>query len=187
MKKLLLGVVLMLATFAVNAASVQVGNPVFDMSFNSATGQGTQLLSNSNFSAQGFNPVVGSNVGFVFDGELTGISAAVANFVVSVSGLTNWSFSLVNTETQTTQTLLSGIAGSNGLLSAPATVFSGVAYQVVFQGVSDAATFASVVFSPVELSEVPLPAAVWLFGSVLMGGLAMRRRSQKMNAQAVAA
>ena len=42
---------------------------------------------------------------------------------------------------------------------------------------SDSPTFVATLSFSEDIGEVPLPAAVWLFGSILLGGLVMRRKA----------
>jgi hypothetical protein len=54
------------------------------------------------------------------------------------------------------------------------TAFGGTALSVVFDGAASAALFDNVTFG--STTPVPLPAAVWLLGSGLLGFAAVRRR-----------
>ena len=178
MKKLILGAVLMLASFAVSAASFNISNPT-------VTGSGVVFSATDN-GVTAIAPL-GTTAGATFAGQLVGAASATANFEVFVTGLTNWSFSVVNNVTNEVVGSLSNQTTVGEFVAVSATVLGSAIYSLVFSGTVTNPLYVNATFVPVALSDVPLPAAVWLFGSVLLGGLAMRRRSQKMNAQAVAA
>lgn len=171
MKKLILAAVLMFASFAVNAASVNI-TPV----------SGAVLVANGD----GVYFQLGSESTFQL--ALEGASQAIANISFTAS-LSDWSYSLFEgTNTAVSAMLTDGVFGANTQQGFTLTMLSSAVYTLVLSG--NAGTSIGFITNfdvPFEVSEVPLPAAVWLFGSVLLGGLAMRRRSQKMNAQAVAA
>ncbi|WP_417585090.1 hypothetical protein [Nitrincola sp.] len=178
MKKLLLGAVLMLASFAVSAASVSITNPTTTGSGSvmSFTAPDIQYTFGSGFEA-------GESVSLSWDTELTGAALAQTNFSVT-STLVDWSLSIfdgVNTTVLTSDNL------ANTLVSSLFTMASGTVYSIIMSGTAAISSFTVGFSYPPAVSEVPLPAAVWLFGSVLLGGLALRRRSRKENMQAVAA
>ena len=57
----------------------------------------------------------------------------------------------------------------------------GVVYTLTIDGTVDLdgdPEYATVAFKSAGLTETPLPAAAWLFGSVLLGGAAWRKRKQ---------
>ena len=168
MKKLILGLVLMLSSFMVNAASVTISPTL-----TSWGGYTTGL--------QDFE---------VFQLSQDSFSLGQATVELTTS-LNDWSFSLYSgTDVENTNSLIlsGGTILSNVKTSFTFSMIGGEIYSLMVSGSrGDNPSFTTAFTLPVEVSEVPLPAAVWLFGSVLLGGLAMRRRSQKMNAQAVAA
>ena len=178
MKKLILGAVLMFASFAASAASFNINNPI-------VTGTGT-VFSQTDNGVTALAPV-GSIAGASFTGQLVGAASATANFAVFVNGLTNWSFSVIDNATNSVVDSIIGQTTTGTLVPVSVSVLGGAIYSLVFTGSVTDPLYVNATFVPVALSDVPLPAAVWLFGSVLLGGIAMRRRSQKMNAQAVAA
>ena len=178
MKKLILGAVLMFASFAASAASFNINNPTY-------TGTGSYFSETDNgVLALG---TMGTTAGSTFTGQLVGAASATANFEVFVSGLTNWSFSVIDSATNVVVDSITGQTTTGTYVPVSTSVLGGVIYSLAFTGTVTDPLYVNATFVPVALSDVPLPAAVWLFGSVLLGGLAMRRRSQKMNAQAVAA
>ncbi|QEW06235.1 hypothetical protein [Nitrincola iocasae] len=179
MKKLLLGAVLMLASFAVSAASVSITNPTVTTGSGnvaSFTAPDIQYTFGSAFDA-------GEAVSLSWDTELTGAALAQANFSVS-STLVDWSLSIFD---GLNETVLTSNNAANTLVSSLFTMASGTVYNIVMTGTAAISSFTVGFSYPPAVSEVPLPAAVWLFGSVLLGGLALRRRSRKENMQAVAA
>ncbi|WP_151669227.1 hypothetical protein [Nitrincola schmidtii] len=169
MKKLILGAVLMLASFVVSAASVSI-TPV----------SGAIQLSAGDYYQAGNTST--------FQLELNGIDTGIASVGFTAS-LSDWSYSLFEgTDTSGTPAFSAGTFVANSAQGFSLTMVSSVIYSLVLSGdVGTSFGFLTTFNVPIEVSEVPLPAAVWLFGSVLLGGLAMRRRSQKMNVQAVAA
>lgn len=179
MKKFLLGTVMMLAAFTASAASVSITNPTV------TTGSG-ELLEVTIPSVQytfGSDFAAGEAVALTWDTQLTGAALGLVDFSLS-STLANWSMSIFDGMNETV--LTSGNA-ANTFVSSLFTMTGGTVYNIIMTGTAAITSF-SVGFSyPPSVSEVPLPAAVWLFGSVLLGGLALRRRSKKETIQAVAA
>jgi hypothetical protein len=59
--------------------------------------------------------------------------------------------------------------------------FSGIAKSVSFAGVANQIVFDDVTFGSISPAPVPLPAAVWLFGSALLGmfGFSRTKKSEK--------
>ncbi|KGK43342.1 hypothetical protein LH51_00575 [Nitrincola sp. A-D6] len=178
MKKLLLGAMLMLASFATSAASVSIGNAT-------STGSGllTQVTTPTIQYTFGSNFETGEAVAIAWDTQLTGASQALVDFSVS-STLADWSMSIFDGVNETQ--LTSGNA-ANTFIPTLFTMTSGTLYNLIMTGTAAITSFTVGFTYPPSVSEVPLPAAVWLFGSVLFGGLALRRRSRKANMQAVAA
>ena len=178
MKKILLGAMLMLASFTASAASVSIANAT-------TTGSGllTQVTIPTIQYTFGSDFETGEAVAISWDSELTGASAGLVDFSVS-STLADWSLSIFD-GVNTTQ-LTSGNA-ANTFIPSLFTMTSGTVYNILMNGTAAITSFTVGFTYPPSVSEVPLPAAVWLFGSVLFGGLALRRRSRKANMQAVAA
>ena len=179
MKKLILGAVLLLVSFTASAASVTISNPQViegSGSVMSVDASGAQFTFGSEF-------VAPESVAVSWNTTLTGISLGLVDFDVS-STLVDWSLSIFD---GVNETVLSANNLANSSVSSLFTMTGGTVYTLVMTGTAAISSFTASFAYPPSVSEVPLPAAVWLFGSVLLGGLAMRRRSQKMNAQAVAA
>jgi hypothetical protein len=178
MKKILLGAMLMLASFTASAASVSIANAT-------STGSGllTQVTIPTIQYTFGSDFQTGEAVSISWDTELTGSSKSLVDFSVS-STLADWSLSIFD-GANTTQ-LTSGNA-ANTFIPSLFTMASGTVYNIIMTGTAAITSFTIGFTYPPSVSEVPLPAAVWLFGSVLLGGLALRRRSKKENMQAVAA
>ncbi|KGK42903.1 hypothetical protein LH51_04035 [Nitrincola sp. A-D6] len=168
MKKFLLGVMLMLASFAASAASVSITNPTVTTGSGGVVTfavPGTQYTFGSNF-------VAGEAVSVSMDTELTGAALAQVDFSVS-STLVNWTFSIFD---GLSTTVLTSGNNANTLVSSLFTMMSGTVYNIIITGTAAITSFTVGFSYPPAISEVPLPAAIWLFGSVLLGGLAMRRR-----------
>lgn len=180
MKKFLLGAMLMLASFAASAASVSITNPTVTMGSGNVLSielPGTQYTFGSEF-------VEGEAVSLSWSSELTGAALGLVDFNVS-STLVDWSLSIFD---GISTTVLSSDNLANTAVSSLFTMASGTVYSIIMTGTAAISSFNVGFAYPPAVSEVPLPAAVWLFGSVLLGGLAMRRRSQKLGRQqAVAA
>ncbi|KGK40903.1 hypothetical protein LH51_18750 [Nitrincola sp. A-D6] len=180
MKKLLLGAVLMLASFTASAGTVTITNPTviqgsgFITEVSTPTGE--YIFGGDFFEAS-------ETVELSWNSQLTGFAQGLVNFSVS-SSLDNWSLSVLDGGVKK---LLTGNNAANTAVFAPFTKNGGTIYNLIMTGTTAISSF-SVGFSyPVEVTQTPLPAAVWLFGSVLLGGLALRRRSKNANMQAVVA
>ncbi|WP_225307580.1 hypothetical protein [Nitrincola iocasae] len=176
MKKFLFGAMLLLVSFAASAASVSISNPVV------TTGSGdlTQLAIPTVQYTFGTDFVVGESVSLSWDTELTGAALGLVDFNVS-STLVNWSLSIFD---GITTTELTSNNDANTLVSSLFTMASGTVYNIIMTGTAAINSFTVGFSYPPEVSEVPLPAAVWLFGSVLLGGLALRRRKAQQVAVA---
>ncbi|WP_417585092.1 hypothetical protein [Nitrincola sp.] len=168
MKKFLLGAMLLLVSFAASAASVSISNPV------ATTGSGdlTPVVIPTVQYTFGTDFEVGELVSLSWDTELTGAAMGLVDFNVS-STLVNWSLSIFD---GITTTELTSNNDANTLVSSLFTMASGTVYNIIMTGTAAITSFTVGFSYPPEVSEVPLPAAVWLFGSVLLGGLALRRR-----------
>ncbi|WP_036519932.1 VPLPA-CTERM sorting domain-containing protein [Nitrincola sp. A-D6] len=169
----------MLASFAASAASVSINNPTV------LAGSGDVLSINLPATQYTFGSefVPGEATSVSWDTVLTGASMGLVNFNVS-STLLDWSLSIFD---GSSTTVLTSNNADNSVVSSLFTMSSGIVYNLIMTGTSAINSFTVGFAYPPAVSEVPLPAAVWLFGSVLLGGLALRRRSKKENMQAVAA
>lgn len=176
-KKIILGTLLLVASFVTSAASVSITNP--SVILGEAT-VSTLLIPGKLFTFAG--DVTPGATSIAWEAELTGAYSATVNLVTSAT-LNDWTVSILGTG-----------AGSVGNAigtetTTPFTIYSGTVYTIVVSGIAALDHF-SVAFNypPVLtdiVSEVPVPAAVWLFGSVIAGAFAMRRRAA--NKAAVAA
>lgn len=189
MKKMLFGLVLMMASFAVSAATISIGNPtVTPGSFYLGTpGYSNSLLTdtqrtdtiNSGYALLGGSLttswVLSSDVDASFSLGVSGSGA---------SGMNSWTVSILSSGGAL---LASGALGSvfeNLMIAAGDTLTAVVAGTISSNIFASKSYTASLSLSNIAVSEVPLPAAVWLFGSVLMGAVALRRRKARQVAVA---
>lgn len=180
MKKILLGAVLMLASFTASAGSVTISNPTVTQGSGFITEVSTptgEYIFGGNFFE------VGETVELSWDSQLTGFAQGLVNYSVS-STLDNWSLSVLEGGVET---LLTGNNAANTAIFAPFTKNGGTIYNLIMTGTATISSFSVGYTYPIGVTETPLPAAVWLFGSVLLGGLALRRRSKNANMQAITA
>ncbi|WP_417585941.1 hypothetical protein [Nitrincola sp.] len=178
MKKLLLGAVLILASFTASAGSVSITNPTiiqgsgFITDVSTATGE--YIFGGAFFEAD-------EAVTLSWDSQLTGFAQGLVNFSVS-SSLANWTLSVLEGGVET---VLTSNNAANSSVFAPFTKNGGTIYNLIITGTATISSFSVGFTYPVEVTQTPLPAAVWLFGSVLLGGLTLRRRLSKTNRQAI--
>lgn len=183
MKRLMTGIVLLLASTLASAATVTISNPV------AVTGAANAPVSLTAFSPTDTSAIAtfqGFNALQPFAVELDVLTSATGTLSFDLATtVVEWSVSIVNTATNTTTLLGSwwndGLVG--GLTDLTTEVEAGTVYKLLVFGSrswdGNAGRDMTVSLSNIALSEVPLPAAVWLFGSVLLGGLALRRKRQK--------
>lgn len=185
MKKLLLGVCLMLASFVLNAASITIGNPsVTTSGFFSPTV--TQAYQSSTLRIDDVRSgyLLGGPISVAW--ELEAIQDTRFSLGVFGSGtygmngsllLGPWTVSILNGQGEVLTTGVLGSVFDDLVLQAGDTITAVVAGSIRLIG---SRSFTTTLFlSNLESVELPLPAAIWLFGSVLLGGWAVRRRSQK--------
>lgn len=183
MKRIMTGMALLLASVLASAASVEISNPIavtglannpanfvsFDTTDTSAEAVFTGLAFNQPFSV-----------------ELDVITSATGTLSFDIATTVfNWSVSMVNAANLGDPSLLASWSNGSligGFTGLTAEVEAGAVYKlIVFGDRSLDANFGrdiTVSLSNIELSEVPIPAAVWLFGSVLLGGLVLRRKNR---------
>ena len=164
MKKWLISLVLCFAPIYVNAASFTLDNPVISQgSVFAVPGLEGQYIF-------AFDQVATGSVTLTLDAMLTGAVDRVLDLKVT-SYLQNWSLSFIDqTQGLSTSLIQNSMLDTHNLRVA---MLAGSVYQWVFTGVTPLRHFS------IEVSEVPLPAAVWLFGSMLLGGLVIKRRKAK--------
>ncbi|MCD8512175.1 MAG: hypothetical protein LRY63_01170 [Nitrincola sp.] len=88
--------------------------------------------------------------------------------------LQNWSLSLLDMASGFSKPLITNSTLATHHLNLVLSLAS--ENQFVFTGIAPLRHFS------IEIAEAPLPAAVWLFGSMLLGGLAMKRRKSRAGA-----
>ncbi|WP_151669197.1 hypothetical protein [Nitrincola schmidtii] len=167
MKKILLGVLLMLVSSIAASASITIS----PSTTNFTSGSSLESSSNGIGSIQ-WDITAGGDID----------SYVSLNFDLSVSGSgqisdsNNWTVSILNSASET---IFSGSLGQtfNILLTAGNTITAIVAGEVRRGSLSAYTATLTINNFSTQVSEVPLPAAVWLFGSVLLGGIALRRRA----------
>ncbi|KGK42905.1 hypothetical protein LH51_04045 [Nitrincola sp. A-D6] len=190
MQKLLLGLILMMASFAVSAAPITIGNPtVSPGSFY----WGTPGFTNTALTDTLRTDTIQSGYA-ILGGPLSTswqLSSDVdASFSLGVnatgtSGMSSWTVSILNSggDLLTSGSLGSVFAGL--MISAGDTLTAVIAGAMSFNPFASKSFTTSLALSNIQIAETPLPAAVWLFGSVLMGGLALRRRKARQMPAAI--
>lgn len=164
MKKWLISLAFFLAPLSVNSASLSIDNPVIS--------QGTAIAvpGQASHYVFAFEQIASGSVTLTLEAMLTGAIDTVLDLNITTY-LQNWSLSIID-QTQGVSTLLI----SNSIMDTQSLSISMLAtsvYQLVFTGVTPLKHFSIEIN---EISKIPLPAAVWLFGSVLLGGVAVKRR-----------
>jgi len=150
MKKMLLGLLFSLIAFQANAATVNI------------TGSGL-----------GFYNEAIINIGDTFSESHTlTLGAGFDDYLLNVSGVDNPLGSITDFDV-----LVDGIS----FIDSPITLSAGT-YDIQFLGVateinSGGTLIVNAIGSPV--SAVPVPAAIWLFGSALMGLVSVSQRKSK--------
>lgn len=183
MKKLMLCVMLMVLSFTLNAATISIGNPTV-----TAAGLFSPKVTNTYLSST--LRIDNIKSGYLFGGPVSVAwdLAATKDSRFSLGMFGNgtygmhgslfkgpWTVSVLDGEGTV---LKSGILGSvfdDLVLKTGDTITAVVSGTIRLIG---SKSFTTGLFLT-NVTETPLPAAVWLFGSVLLGGLAMRRRKAK--------
>lgn len=164
MKKWLISLVLFFSPFYASAASLTIDNPVISKGYVIAvSGQ----LSQYYFA---FEQAPSELVKLTLDVALVDMTFEPVNLKVTTY-LQNWSLSLLDMASGFSVPLITNSTLATHHLNLVLSLAS--EYQFVFTGIAPLRHFS------VEIAEAPLPAAVWLFGSMLLGGLAMKRRKAK--------
>ncbi|KGK41040.1 hypothetical protein LH51_17685 [Nitrincola sp. A-D6] len=182
MKKLMLCVVLMVISFTLNAATISISNPtVTAAGLFSPTVTNTHLSSTLRMDHFRSGYLLGGPVSVAWDLE----AAQDSRFSLGVFGSGTygmhgsllkgpWTVSILDSEGAVLKSGKLGSVFDALLLKAGDSITAVVSGSIRLIG---SKSFSTTLFlSNIEVSEVPLPAAVWLFGSVLLGGLALRRR-----------
>ena len=195
MKKLLIGAVMMMISSIVVAAPITIGNPsvtssgnpTFNNNSNTGLERVDQINTNvPNFSLQrditsSWNIEASENTSFTLDLSVSSNST----WLLSSIDTGNWQVSILDTANNTVLTTNSLGSSFDLTLLAGQSITAMIAGSIAL---GEVRTFTSTLtISDLSVSEVPLPAAVWLFGSVLLGGLAMRRKVAQKRLEAVAA
>lgn len=183
MKRIMTGVVLLLVSTFASAASVTISNPA------ATTGADEINVPVASFNTTDSTVALtliegGLNTAQPFAVEMDLLTSATGTLSFDMAtSLDEWTVSIVNTVTNIATELGSWfVLNQAGELTGLSTaVEAGIAYKLlVFGGYAnnpeDSSRNFNLTMSNIELSEIPLPAAVWLFGSVLLGGLALRRK-----------
>lgn len=181
MFRLLIIAICMLLSFSVSAATLQITNPtIISVNDGNSAIQGSwQDPVNTDSS---YNQTVQSliaNTTFSVSWDLITDAPSILSFDFlgsTIAGVV----SIFNNETPVLQQSWENFQPITGLSTA---LEAGVAYKLIvssymYDGTNLSRDF-TLTLSNIQVSEVPLPAAVWLFGSVLLGGLALRRKRQK--------
>lgn len=173
MKKILLSLFLITASCFSFAASVSISNPDYTLSSGLVSGgsvtyphlvtETDNVFGNTRFTAVGAQP-------FTASWDLT-VSNTVNVIFQGFSTVSNWAVSVFDSSDNSIWT------ASDTTVSDAYTLSAGI-YNVIISGTSALSSW-SALFTAAVVSEVPLPAAVWLFGSALVTVFAMRRRAVK--------
>lgn len=187
-KRTFLGLLLFMVSTYTLAASVTINNAVFSEprlfsgSDSNLFYQMGDLGDEYAVSSDAFNYLDPFRV----EVDIETLVSGTLTFDLGTSAL-NWAYSLVNSVTEEVVSAGSWTANifipSAGVLTEQSALVEAKAvYKLIIEGDKyednvDNRSF-DMAMSNIELSEVPLPAAVWLFGSVLLGGLALRRKKR---------
>ncbi|KGK42904.1 hypothetical protein LH51_04040 [Nitrincola sp. A-D6] len=180
MKKLLLGAMLMLASFAVSAASINLTST----SVTNSTGYHDHgSISVDNGTLTSFSTIVSNDATGPFSAEWDVVAdtsySIFGDIDVSVTASDDWTLSVLSPGLVVLDTFTSNqIVGSSAHGPISVNLIGGLVYTFMMEGTFTGVPTTTIQFVSAGLTETPLPAAVWLFGSVLLGGLAMRRRNK---------
>ncbi len=158
MKKMLFALMLSLFAMQANAVSISLDT------------DGQTKFLNAEIPGDGFGPhemVLGGNP----SGSLWETSLSIID--LTAGSVTNFSAEVINNITGAITTVLPGTTGG---ITLPLALGN---YTVNFLGTPGPSTFGLTLIAHVEeiqTSAVPVPAAVWLFGSALMGLIGVSRR-----------
>lgn len=186
MKCLMAGIVFLLVSTLASAASVTISNPVAVTGFegDQSPVPVTSFFTTDTSATASFLDGMNSFQPFRIELDILTSATGMLSFDLATS-VDEWSVSIFNTATNVSTELgtlfVEGQAGQlAGLL---AEVDANIVYKLVVYGeylndMGSSRDF-TLMLSDIVLSEVPLPAAVWLFGTVLLGGVAIRRKRKK--------
>jgi len=181
MKKYVFLLLLMVFSGVTSAASLTISNPT------ATTGASNNLVGVDGFSFLGNSASVNFNDDFdLFDEfrvslDLVSSISGFASFNISLTVLDTWNVSIVGVDNTT---VFSGSGDGFQSLNVDTSLMQSQAlYNLVITGSSFVGSNSlrglEVYITDIHVSEVPLPAAVWLFGTALLGGLAIRRKRQR--------
>lgn len=185
MNRIIVLAVLLVFSSLTNAAAISIGNPVAVTGASNTPvllSESVSTINNDYVNAvfvDNFNFRQEYGVTFALRPQVTGF----LSFNINISVLTPWNLSVIGEDNTS---VFSSIVNGTQLLSVNTSLMqSGGLYNLIisgndFVGTAGALRGLTVTIQDIAVSEVPLPAAVWLFGSVLLGGFAIRRKRQKM-------
>jgi hypothetical protein len=190
MKKLLLGVVLMLVSSIATSATISIGNPTITNS-NLLIGPNSNLVSSQELSridTINSNLWLGGTVRAEWNILASNDSSFTLNMISNHSNRANWTVSIFDMVTGSWNDYSYGTAFDIALAAGNSikVAMTGIIARSFLQSKSFNTTLNVSGLTNLEVSEVPLPAAVWLFGSVLLGGLAFRRKAAQKRQLALA-
>lgn len=187
MKKYVLLVLLMLFSGITSAASLSISNPVATTGVSNASVGVDQFAFGGDFATVLFNEDFDLFDQFSVSLDLKSSISGFAKFNIALTLLDEWNISIVGADNST---VFSGSGiGFQSVNVDTKLMQSQALYNLVITGNSflgsNSLRGLEVFITEIQVSEVPLPAAFWLFGTALMGGLAFRRnRMKKLSAQA---
>lgn len=186
MKNLLLATLLFAVSSVASAASISFTNPIAVVDYQTNPVLPTSIISTSDSLNLSFTQGLPVNEAYRIEIDMSVLNAPSTISFDFASSVDEWNVSVISSSgTQVLGTWL-----QEGQLSPVAnlvaTLQSNVAYKLIIDGTYlnplNLDRSLNLSLQNINVSEVPLPAAVWLFGSVLLGGLAVRRKRQKATA-----
>ena len=184
MKNLLLGVVLMLVSSIAASATITIGNPMTSSngspSFSNITNQGNVRSDLVNAGVNLFS----TSRDFQTSWKIESFENVSLDLTLAIDLSRDWSVTILSENNTILDqgnlgTIFSGLA-----LSSDSPIFVVLAGSIGWFQTREFNT--TLTLSNLAVSEVPLPAAAWLFGSALIGGLAFRRKAAQKRQLALA-
>ena len=183
MKQAIMLTVLLLFSVVSNAASIEIGNPV---AYSGPEDASVKLLQSSTISNSYVEAIFEENfelgqrfsVGFE-------LAPSVDGFLSVDIGATlqrGWDVTIID---QLNNPVFSGSSTGLDLVHVNSSLMqAGSVYNLLVSGRefvgSQSLRGLTITMENIQVSEVPLPAAVWLFGTALLGGLALRRKRNQV-------